>query len=202
MKRSVLLLCMSMGFSQVAMSKVVQVCPSLSSEGSRLVSNIESLRGSLKTGPECESIGDRLGLVNKVVGSEEWATFKSILSGTDVVSLESEQVDKLSALTSEVSNSLSQTVALLNGAGADCVEDKQKAGFLSVLSGVTKEVSAIAGAATGPYGMAITLGGNVLSSAISAIDSYYKSKKIYDFSNGEEELLFMNQFCRSEKRRC
>lgn len=171
------------------------VCPSLSTEGNRLVTGIQTLQGSLKKGAECESIDKKLGTINGVISKPEWSTFKGLLSGDDVESLEPEQIDSLTTLASDAANALTQTISLLNGAGRDCVAPENKPSFLGVLSGVTKEVSTLVGQATGPYGMAISLGGNILSNAISGIDSFFKSGKAYDFSNKDEEVLFMNQFC-------
>lgn len=172
-----------------------QVCPSLSSEGSRLVTGIQSLQENLKKSPECQSIAEQLGTVNEVIANPDWKVFKELLSGSDVESLEKEQIEVLTDLASRASNSLAQTIGMLNGSGANCVDPSDKPSFLGILSGVTKEVSTLVGQATGPYGMAISLGGNIISSAISGIDDYFKAGRSYNFNNKDEEMLFMNQFC-------
>ncbi len=116
--------------------------------------------------------------------------------GDQSQALEGEQITALGDLVSRASTNLSEVVQLLGTRGKQCLDSGKQGSFLSGLSGLVREVSTVVGNATGPYGMAVSLGGNMLSSVITGIDVFFKGFfKGYDFSNPDEETLFMNQFC-------
>jgi hypothetical protein len=171
-----------------------QQCPNLTSEGQSLVTKLNTLAQDLKTSPECAPIAEQITNVNTLITSDTWKSFKASLSGEEVEALEGDAVDKLASKAEEVSNSIVQTINSLKS-NEDCVPKEKKASFLNTLAGVTKEVSGVVASATGPYGMAIALGGNILSGAINTIDKLYKKNKLYNFKDTQEQMLFMNQFC-------
>jgi hypothetical protein len=169
------------------------VCPSVSDEAQNILTNIETLRSQLKKGPACEPIAEKISLINDTLTNEHWKQFKDIVTGKDSEALEGDQIEELGSLANSVSQTLMQTIDLVKG--SKCIDEANKPSFLSTLSGVTKEVSAVVGNMTGPYGMAISLGGSILAEAIDGIDAFFQGKNPYNFNNPDEELLFTNQFC-------
>lgn len=169
------------------------VCPSVSEDAQNIITNIETLKSQLKEGTACTGISDKITIINDTISGNKWKNFKDVLTGESTTALEGSEVEELGELAKTVSNSLMQTIDLIKG--SNCVDEKDKPSFLSTLSGVTKEVSTVVGNVTCPYGMAISLGGNILAKAIDGIDSFFKGKNPYNFKNQEEELLFTNQFC-------
>ena len=53
--------------------------------------------------------------------------------------------------------------------------------FLSKVSAITNQVAKVAGAFSGPYGLAVTFGGSILSRVIKGIDFNLSSKNLSSF---------------------
>lgn len=168
------------------------VCPSITSEASSILNSIQGLKNQLKSYPGCNEITDKLSVVSSIMTGKDWTTIKSTLDSGN--SFEVDQLKKISDLTERASFALNDVVGQITSR-RECVDEKNQASFMAKLSGVVKEVSTVVGSVAGPYGMAVTLGGTLVSSAITGIDKFYKSQHPYNFSNPDDELLFMNQFC-------
>jgi|GEM_PF-3491547 len=172
------------------------VCPNLNASGVQLLSSISELKSKLKQGPECTPIADKLTLVGDIINNPNWKTARAVLMGEQSQALEGEQIAALGNLVARATSNLSEVVQLLGTRGTQCLERGKQGSFLVGLSGLVREVSTVVGTATGPYGMAVSLGGNLLSSVITGIDGFLKGFfKGYNFSNSDDETLFMNQFC-------
>lgn len=168
------------------------VCPSVTSEASTIINSIQGLKNQIKALPACQPVTEKLTLVSDIMASGQWGKIKSTLA--DGENFEGEDLKAIGELTERASYALNDVIGqITNNRG--CIEDKNQASFMAKLSGVVKEVSSVVGNVAGPYGVAVSLGGTLLSSAISGIDKFYKAKYPYQFSNPDEELLFMNQFC-------
>ncbi len=171
------------------------VCPNVTEDARLLLNSMQTLLDGLRQEPECQSLADKLAVVNRVVTSGKWKEVKDQLTPGTSVSLEGDDVEALSALANEAAYALTDSIALLSGSSSHCLPAKDKPTFLGTLSGVTREVSGVVGSVTGPYGQAVSLVGSLLSGAISGVDKLFKQNKLYNFQNPSEELLFMNQFC-------
>jgi hypothetical protein len=168
------------------------VCPSVTSEASTIINSIQGLKNQIKALPACQPVTEKLTLVSDIMASGQWGKIKSTLA--DGENFEGEELKAIGELTERASYALNDVIGqITNNRG--CIDDKNQASFMAKLSGVVKEVSSVVGNVAGPYGVAVSLGGTLLSSAISGIDKFYKAKHPYQFSNPDEELLFMNQFC-------
>lgn len=172
--------------------KKSMVCPAITSEASSIINSIQGLKNQLKAFPECQPITEKLSDVSTIMTGKEWTKIKETLEEGN--SFEVDQLKRISDLTEKASFALNDVVGQVTNT-RNCVDEKNQASFMAKLSGVVKEVSTVIGSVAGPYGMAVTLGGTLVSSAISGIDKYYKSQHPYKFSNPDDELLFMNQFC-------
>ena len=197
MKTLLILIVSLYGAASFASSDVLPqaVCPAVTEEATEILSRIQSLKDDInKDLPQCKSMEEKLTSIADVMGHKEWSDVKAALAGDQTVELEGETVDKISEDVYSVAQSLTETVSMLSGSGAACVDESNKTSFLGKLSGVVRGVSSIAGQTSGPYGMAINLGGQLLSSVLSGIESMLPSS-VYQFKNPEDEQLFMNQFC-------
>lgn len=173
-------------------TKKTMVCPAITSEASSIINSIQGLKNQLKSFKECEPIETKLSEVSKIMTGKEWVKIKATLEEGN--SFEVNQLKNISELTENASFALNDVIGQVTN-NQNCVDEKNQASFMAKLSGVVREVSTVIGSVAGPYGMAVTLGGTLVSSAISGIDKYYKSQHPYKFSNADDELLFMNQFC-------
>ena len=168
------------------------VCPSLTSDGASIVTSIQDLKNLVKPYPECAPITQKLTEVASVMTSKEWE--KISLSLKQETEFDGKDLETIAALTEKASVSINDVIGQVTN-NKKCVDGKNSASFLAKLSGVVKGVSSVVGTVSGPYGMAVSLGGTMVSAAISGIDTFYKAKHPYKFSDPNEELLFMNQFC-------
>lgn len=173
----------------------VMVCPALTKNGATLVSNLRSLQEEIRKAPECESLQSKIKNINDLINNEKWDSYKKAMLGNEVEDLEGQDIETMGGLVRDFTSNLMESISFLSGAGNNCIAPESKAGFLSTLASVTNEVATVVGNTTGPYGMAVSLGGNLISEVINGIDVFFKSNDIYDFENKDEELLFMNQFC-------
>lgn len=173
----------------------VAICPNISEDGNQLLSRVNSLKLQLESNsPVCKSLSQKLDQVSSILSKEEWATVKSLVKGNSVTSLEGEEINKLSVLTTDISSTLTEIVQSLNTNGQNCVSNKNKTSFLLGLSTVIGSASQVIGNVTGPYAIAINLGGQILAGAIKGIDQII-DKNTYNFRDDEKEKIFMNQFC-------
>ncbi|MFZ4715878.1 MAG: hypothetical protein ACOYL6_19300 [Bacteriovoracaceae bacterium] len=170
------------------------VCPSITSEAGSIISSIQNLKSQLKSSAECQPIQEKLSVVSSVINNGTWKTVKSALTSSGAMNLEGEDIKEIKDLSEKASYALTDVIHQISN-NQKCLDDKNKASFMSNLSGVVKEVATIVGGVAGPYGVAVSLGGNIIASAITGIDKYYKAKHPYNFKKADEELLFMNQFC-------
>ncbi|HXH32197.1 MAG TPA: hypothetical protein VNJ01_15435 [Bacteriovoracaceae bacterium] len=168
------------------------VCPALTSEGSSIVTSIQDLKNLIKPYPECAPIAQKLTEVAQVMTSKEWNKITASLK--QETEFDGEDLNTIAALTESASMAINDVIGQVSN-NKKCVDGKNSASFMSKLSGVVKGVSTVVGTVSGPYGMAVNLGGTMVSAAITGIDKYFKSQNPYKFSNPDEELLFMNQFC-------
>lgn len=168
------------------------VCPSITSEANSIINSIQGLKNQLKSYPECQPINEKLSVVSSIMTGDEWTTIKKVL--TEGSNFEGDDVTKVAELTERASFALNDVIGQLTN-NRKCVDEKNQSSFMAKLSGVVKEVSTIIGTVAGPYGMPVALGGTLVTSAITGIDKFYKSQHPYKFSNPDDELLFMNQFC-------
>lgn len=168
------------------------VCPSITSEAGTIISSIQGLKNQLKSFPECDPITKKLETVSTIMTGKDWVKIKTALEEGN--NFEGDDLKKIGDLTEQASFALNDVVGQVTN-NRNCVDEKNQASFMAKLSGVVKEVSTVVGTVAGPYGMAVSLGGTLVSSAITGIDRYYKSQHPYKFSNPDDELLFMNQFC-------
>lgn len=191
MLRTVFLLLLS--FNVLADSKnKSMVCPAITSEASTIINSIQALKNQLKTYDECKDLPNKLELVSKIMTGKEWVKVKETMDAGE--SFEVDQLKNISDLTQQASFALNDVVSQISNKRR-CVDDKSQASFMAKLSGVVKEVSTVIGTVAGPYGMAVTMGGTLISSAITGIDKFYKSQHPYNFSKKDDEILFVNQFC-------
>lgn len=172
-----------------------RVCPNVTEDGRALIASIHSLKDQLKNLPECQSIQQKVNAISNVIGKPKWKEIKDLFNSNGTPELMGEDIEKMSELVNEASVALVDTVDQLGGPASHCVQKDKKASFLSTLSGVTREISTLAGGLAGPYGQAVSIVGGVLTASLSGIDKLYKAGKVYDFDNMDEELLFQNQFC-------
>jgi hypothetical protein len=170
------------------------VCPNVTEDARLLLGSVQTLLEDLRKAPECQGLVENMSVVNRVISSGKWKEIKNVLQG-DSSSLEGDDIEALSTLANDAAYALTDSIAMLSGRNSHCLEKQNKPSFLSTLAGITREVSGVVGSVTGPYGVGVALGGNLLSGAISGIDKLYKQNKLYDFSKPTEESLFMNQFC-------
>jgi len=185
-------------FSLSAMSQTTlerSVCPNVTEDAKFLITSIQTLQDELRKSPECQAVSEKVSTIGKVLNNKKWKEVKELFKSEQSPSLEGADVEELGLLANEAAYALTDTIALLGGGSSNCMPQKNKASFLSTLSGITKEVATVVGNVTGPYGQAVALVGNLLSSAIAGVDKLYKQHKIYDFKQPAEEMLFMNQFC-------
>ena len=70
------------------------ICPSVSVEAQNIVTNIETLRSQLKKGPECESISEKVSIINDTITNDNWKKFKEICSGESTTALEGEEIEE------------------------------------------------------------------------------------------------------------
>ena len=170
------------------------LCPAVTSEANNMINSIQNLKGQLKALPECQPIQEKLSLVGTIMSGKKWKDVAAVLSSQGDINLEAEELKEISGLTAQATQALTDVITQISN-NNNCVDDKNQASFASKLSGVLKEVSSVVGSVAGPYGIAVSLGGNLVSAAIDGIDKFYKSQHPYNFNKPEEELLFMNQFC-------
>lgn len=171
------------------------VCPNVTEDAKLLLTSIQTLQDELRKTPECQAVSDKVTTMGKVLSDKKWKWAKELFTSEKAPAMEGADVEALGVLANDAAYALADTISLLSGSSEGCMPKKNKASFLSTLSGITKEVSTVVGNVTGPYGQAVALVGNLLSSAISGVDKLYKQHKVYDFKVPAEELLFMNQFC-------
>lgn len=195
MRALVLLTLLSMPSWASETNRHKDVCPNVTEDARLLLNSMQTLLDGLRQEPECQSLVDKLAVVNRVVTSGKWKEVKDQLKPGTSVSLEGDDVEALRTLANEAAYALTDSIALLSGSSSHCLPAKDKPSFLGTLSGVTREVSGVVGSVTGPYGQAVSLVGSLLSGAISGVDKLFKQNKLYNFNNPSEELLFMNQFC-------
>lgn len=191
MLKTVFLLLLSFNVMAEKVDKSI-VCPAITSEAATIISSIQGLKNQLKSLEGCDDISKDLAVASTIMTGKEWVNIKATLDSGE--SFEVDQLKKISELTQNASFALNSVVEKVT-TNSQCVDDKNQASFMAKLSGVVKEVSTIVGSVAGPYGMAVSLGGTLVSSAITGIDKFYKSRHPYNFSNLDDELLFMNQFC-------
>ena len=172
-----------------------RVCPNLTDDARSLVESMRTLQDQLRKLPECQTVQEKVNVVNSVITKPKWKEIKELFQNNGSPELTGEDIDLMATLVNDASVSVADTVSLLSGQASHCIPKDKKASFLSTLAGVTREISTLAGGLTGPYGQAISIVGGVLTGTISGIDKLFKAGKIYDFHNTDEELLFMNQFC-------
>lgn len=170
------------------------VCPALMPEANDILNNMAALSDQLGPEPECQSIAQNIASVGSVLSSDTWKNVKLAFKESSSPELEGEQIDEISSLVEKASADLTQAIQLVNGS-SKCVPKKKKESFLATLSDVMKEVSTFSGSITGPYGVAVSMGSNALSSLFSGVSSLIQSNKVYDFKNPEEERLYLNHFC-------
>ena len=197
MKLSVLTLALLLSASALASTSNGDriTCPNVTEDARALLTTVQTLKDQLRQLPECQSVADRLNIINRVLANDKWKDVKNTILLNGTTTLEGADVTAVTQLTTEVSTALTETVSMLGGNFANCVPPQRKASFLGTLSGVTREVSGILGNVTGPYGQSISLVGNLLSGAIAGVDQLFKRNDLYDFTKPAEEMLFMNQFC-------
>lgn len=172
-----------------------RVCPNVTEDGRALIASIHSLKDQLRNFPECQTIQQKVNVISNVINKPKWKEIKDLFNSNGTPELMGEDIDLMSGLVNEASTALVDTVDQLAGPASHCVQKDKKASFLSTLSGVTREISTLAGGLAGPYGQAVSIVGGVLTASLSGIDKLYKAGKVYDFENMDEELLFQNQFC-------
>ncbi len=172
-----------------------RVCPNLTDDARNLVDSIHTLRDQLRQLPECQPVQEKVNVLSSVINKPKWKEIKDLFNSNGTPELEGKDIDTMVSLVNDASVAVADTVALLSGTASHCVQKEKKASFLSTLSGVTREISTLAGGLTGPYGQAVSIVGGVLTGTISGIDKLFKKGKVYDFNNTDEELLFLNQFC-------
>lgn len=178
-------------------------CPNLTEEASTIIGSIASLRGQIKQAPECSSMQDKLKNINAIVTNKSWTKVRDVLNGKKDVELSTGEIDQISKLVGTASANIAEVITSLTSIGEKCVDPDQKSSFLAKLSVLTKEVSSIVGNLSGPYGVAINLGGSTLSAVLTGIDSIFsarsyswiRGKNSFDYSSKSDEILFMNQFC-------
>lgn len=170
------------------------VCPALTEDSLQILSSIQSLRDTIKIQAECAPIEDKLKNVAEIMSYSKWGEVKKMFSTTEAPALEGSDIDEIDQLVTQAARNLTEVIGMINGNKANCLDESDRISFLAKLSGVVSEVSSIAGSVTGPYGMAVSLGGSIISAAITGIDKAYNNKA-YHFKNPDDEILFMNQFC-------
>jgi hypothetical protein len=170
-------------------------CPNVTEDAKVILTSIKSLQDELRKSPECQSVAAKITTVSEVFNSKSYKSVLETLNAGKIPHLEVEEINSLSKMINEATYALSDTVAQLSNGSNNCLPQTNKASFLSTLSGITKDLSGVIGNVAGPYGAAISMGGNLISGVISGIDKLFKQNKVYDFKKPEEELLFMNQFC-------
>ncbi len=191
MRKALILLLVSSNLLAQVPNKTM-VCPALTSEGASIVTSIQDLRNQVKPFPECEPISKKLIEVAEVMTSKDWSKITTALK--EETEFDGEDLQKIAGMTERASMAINDVIGQVTN-NKKCVDGKNKGSFMAKLSGVVKGVSTVVGTVSGPYGMAVNLGGTLVSSAISGIDNYYKSQNPYKFSDPDDELLFMNQFC-------
>ncbi len=170
-----------------------QVCPALTDDAKKIGERIEKLRNAIKKTEDCKSIPEDLALVKELITTPAWKDIKeSMKSGA--VQLEGAKLNTINDLVTRASSSLSEVVTRIAGA-KECYDKKDEDLVLSSISGITREVSGVISAVTGPYGAAVSMGGNILGSAIEGIVKLVKSLSSYKFKKLEDENLFVDQFC-------
>lgn len=170
------------------------ICPNVNLEAGTINNSISNLVTQIHNIPECQNVLEKLNLLTSISKEKPWKDVIRVLPQNGNIALEGEEIQKINELTEKASYAITDTIEFLSN-NQNCINDKSKHKFLSNLSGVIKEVSSVIGSVSGPYGMAVSLGGNILTSAITGIDKIFKENRIYNFKNKDEELLFMNQFC-------
>lgn len=190
---------------QVSVANAGMACPNLTDEASKILDSISGLRDQIKNAPECTSIKDKLKNIDDILNNKSWGKVRDVLNGKTDVDLSTGEIDQIAKLVGTASGNITELISSLKPTGEKCVDPDQKSSFLSRLSTITKEVSRIVGGLSGPYGVAITLGGATLSSALAGIDSVFQArsydwipfygKNDFDYTDSNDETLFMNQFC-------
>ncbi|MCM0605634.1 MAG: hypothetical protein KA715_06045 [Xanthomonadaceae bacterium] len=79
---------------------------------------------------------------------------------------------------------------------SECLDDKEKKSVLSSTASVIQEVTAVAAVFTGPYSVALSVGGAAVTGIMKAIDTaVQKSKMGYDFNQRDDRILFASYLC-------
>jgi hypothetical protein len=170
-------------------------CPGLSADAGTLLSSLQSISAQIKTSAECQPLKEKITTLTTLVNEKTWKDAKGQLGSGDIAALTKDQVTALMDQADQVAYAVSDTVDVLSGLNKQCVATKNRIGVLSTLSSVVKDVSGVTALTKGPYGRGVALIGNVLSGVLSGIDRLYKKNHPYQFSDREQEALFLNQFC-------
>jgi hypothetical protein len=178
-------------------------CPNLTEDANSILGSISGLRGQIKKAPECSSLSDKLQNINDIVTNKSWSKVRDILNGKTDVELSPGEIKIISSLVGTASANITEVISSFKNVGETCIDSDGKTSFLSRLSVLTKEVSNIVGNLSGPYSVAVNLGGSTLASTLSGIDrifqarsySWIRGRRSFDYTVREDEVLFMNQFC-------
>ena len=172
----------------------VKACPSITLEAQEIINSINDLESQLNPVSECEDIGENLQTLSSAMSNPSWKRVSNLIKNNGTAELENNEIDDIKLLITNASSSLGSVLAGLKSR-KNCLHKSNKLSFASKLSGVVRTVTGVLGNITGPYGMAVSLSGDLLSGAILNISDIL-GKKTYNFKKNPEQIeLFRNQFC-------
>jgi hypothetical protein len=183
-------------FSQVtaqAAEPTMLQCPAIPEEYSQMLTELKSLKSSIKQVANCEPIQQEVVSLEQLLG-EKRKEVLALIKKNKKQALTEEEQQIIRDYAESVTTKVFSTIELLNRNNYCFSEDKQKFDFNSLAS-ITLDATSLLKNIAGPWAAPIGLGGQVVAGIFQGLDKLVKSRKGYDFNNIEHRENFVSSMC-------
>lgn len=187
-----LLLSSTLSFAAEPASDVLK-CPAIPEEYSKMLTELKSLKSSIKQVANCEPIQQDVRKLEELLGDRR-REVAELIKKNKTEALSDYEQEIIRTYVEEVTTKVFSTIELLNRNNYCFSEDKQKFDFSSLAS-ITLDATALLKNFSGPWAAPINLGGNVVASIFQGLDKLVKSRRGYDFANIEHRENFVSSMC-------
>ncbi|OUR94176.1 hypothetical protein A9Q84_17900 [Halobacteriovorax marinus] len=189
-------------FSLVNSSILAMSCPTPHSKYQDLLTKLKSVEEEIKNsgGSHCQSIAEKMSEVRSVYenGREVFTILETSISPVEGTrELSNENIEAVKNYGSEAISVVGDLISKMK-AEDKCLSEDQQDNTLIAVSNVIQEVTSVAAKYTGPYGVPLSLGGNLIAGILRGIDSFKKASWFsngYKFTSENDRLLFTKNLC-------